>query len=80
MKNSTHDNDDGVVSVDELKACTVKANRIEIMKRVFKTHQSSFNFDTSFCKLQVAVDVDRIAEEEKEKKFKKRIKKEKCNN
>ena len=47
-ENSTHDNDNGVVSVNELKACAVKANRIERMKTVFKTHRLSFNLDTSF--------------------------------
>ena len=45
------------------------------MKKLFKTHRSAFDFDTSFCRLYVAVDAERIEEEMKEKWVKNLLKK-----
>ena len=33
----------------ELKACAIPANKIERMRRLFKTHRSAFDFDNEFC-------------------------------
>ena len=37
--------------LSEMKACAIPANRIERMRRSFKTHRSAFDFDTSFCNI-----------------------------
>lgn len=60
-ENNKNENDD--VAVNELKSCAVKANKIASMEKVCKIHRSVFDFDTIFCKLQVAVNVKRIEKE-----------------
>ena len=41
------------VSLKDLKATAVKANKIEKMKRTFKTHRCAFDFDNGFVKIKV---------------------------
>ena len=36
---------------NEMPPCAVPASKIENMKQKVRTHQSAFDFDTSFCKL-----------------------------
>ena len=51
----------------ELKSCAVTANRIESMKRSFKTHRSAFDFDKGFCQISffTTKDDDKVIEVEK---------------
>ena len=37
--------------LNEMKPCAVLASNIEQMKQKVRTHQSAFDFDTSFCKV-----------------------------
>ena len=43
------------VSIEELKACAVSAQKIEQMKKMVRTHRAALDFDQSFC-LAAAVD------------------------
>ena len=59
------------VSLKDLKATAVKANKIEKMKRTFKTHRCAFDFDNGFVKIKVTreeEDEDEDKDEEKDKK------------
>ena len=64
-------NNGELLSVDDLKAHAVKANKSEQMKKIFKSHRGAFDFDTNFCHIKVAFDDERMEEEEKEKELKK---------
>jgi len=48
---TSKENNKNIVKVHELKSCAVTANRIESMKRSFKTHRSAFDFDKGFCQI-----------------------------
>ena len=41
------------VDVHEMKATAIPANRIERMKKSFKTHRCAFDFDWNFCKIKI---------------------------
>ena len=43
------------LTLDELKPCAVSAMKIEQMKQAFRTHRCAFDFDLSFCKIDVVV-------------------------
>ena len=55
------------VSLKDLKATAVKANKIEKMKRTFKTHRCAFDFDKGFVKIKVTRE-EEAEDEEKDKK------------
>ena len=66
------------ISLKDLKATAVKANRIEKMKRTFKTHRCAFDFDNGFVKIKVTR-TDEEDNEDKKEKLKKEAKEEQDN-
>ncbi len=43
------------LTLDELKPCAVSSMKIEQMKQAFRTHRCAFDFDLSFCNIDVVV-------------------------
>ena len=58
-------------SLSDMKACAIPANRIERMRRSFKTHRSAFDFDGGFCNITFHHTIEK---REKEEEIRERIK------
>ena len=58
--------------LSEMKACAIPANRIERMRRSFKTHRSAFDFDTSFCNITFYQQKDEVKKEVTKKELTKK--------
>ena len=80
IENISQGNADGnnEVSLKDLKATAVKANKIEEMKKTFKTYRCAFDFDNGFVNIKVTR-TEKEDNEDKKENSKKEVKEEQDN-